>query len=477
MPTQSILQRWISIALIGMLLGLLATHGVPAIAYRVSNAIQRGQEDAHREGLDRRLASLEDTSEAFRVVSERVKPAVVYIHTRGKFRDYPRGLERTLIREGQGSGVIVDRRGFVLTNHHVIEGSTEIQVVLPDFPSPVPAEVQGVDPSTDLALLKITPPGDSPLLTADLGDSDQLAVGDWVLAIGNPLGLGQSVTAGIVSAKGRKGVLANVRVQDFIQTDAAINPGNSGGPLVNLKGEVIGINTAIVGRGRQNISFAIPSNLARTAVEQLIQYGRIPRGWMGVIPEPVAESRMRDPSAPDVVVEVAYVVPQSPAMKSGVRLGDVIVGINGESLRDVADLHSRVASTKFGTRIRLNIQRGTMRQDVDVTVEMSPPHPPVLPGEDEWGIRIEKLSPENSQLPGNDSTEGMLVRMIREGKPTDQPLIPGDVIVAVNGEPTPTLKAYCRQFEILTVGTTQVELNVRGRSGVRQVRMPWTIRT
>lgn len=478
MPAQTTLQRWISIALLGLLLGLVATHGVPAIAYRISHAMQRGQADAQTEGLDQRIASLHDTSVAFRVISERVKPAVVYVTARAFELDIRSGTPRMSMREEHGSGVVVDARGFILTNHHVIQGCEDVEIKLPNYSEPIRTRIRGEDPGADLALLQITPLDRFPLTPANLGDSDKVAVGDWVLAIGNPaVGLDQSVTAGIVSAKGRRGVLENVREQDFIQTDAAINVGNSGGPLVNMKGEVIGINTAKLTGEYLNIGFAIPSNLARELVEHLIHFDCIPRGWIGGKFQPLANESSRESNSErkqEEVVEVVYVAPQSPLAKAGVRSGDLILEWDGEPPEDVVDLQRRVGRCKPGSRIPLKIKRGPNRIDKEVTIEISPPRPSLWPGEAEWGVQLRQMTPDYADVLRLESPEGVLIHSIREEKLKERVLFPGDVIVEVNGEKTATLKDYSRQFEVLPADVSQVDLTVQSSSGRRNVSMPWS---
>jgi serine protease Do len=479
MSNQTNMQRWVTIILLALLLGLVTTHGLPAIAYRISNAMQRGQSDAQVEGFDRRLASLHDTSILFRIASERVKPAVVHIIARvqGSVWDEQTRSRRTQIKHNHGSGVIVDVRGYVLTNYHVIEGSDDIDVTLPDFFEPFSAAIQGVDPGRDLALLKITPHEGSPLPTADLVDSKNVKVGDWVLAIGNPFGLDQSVTVGIVSATGRTEIVENVREQNFIQTDAAINQGNSGGPLVNIQGKVIGITTAVLGTGQQNIGFAVPSKLALNTIAELIKHGRMPKGWIGCFFEPVGSNVANESDLPESAVEVAHVVLWSPAMKAGVNRGDVVLRFNGEPVRDVVDLQNRVSEiTTPETRVMLLIQRGEEQREIPVVIDRYPSRPPLLPGEAEWGIRIQKLTPQFAQGLGYDSTDGILVRKVLTGHPVENPLKPQDIIIAVNDIPTPTLKEFCAQLEALSNDAATVDLTVRGQSGSWKVRLPWSNR-
>jgi serine protease Do len=472
MFNQSNLQRWATIILLGLLIGLLTTHGIPAIAYRISSAMQRGQSDARVEGLEGRLASLNDTSWAFRLVSDRVKPAVVHIVARvqGSVWDESTRSRREVVKHNHGSGVIVDVRGYVLTNYHVIEASDDILVSLPEFLEPFVSEIQGVDPRRDLALLKITPHEGSPLPTAELGDSRNVKVGDWVLAIGNPFGLDQSVSAGIVSATGRKGIVDNLREQDFIQTDAAINRGNSGGPLVNIQGKVIGITTAVMGSGQQNIGFAVPSRLAIDSIDKLIKHGRIPKGWIGCFFEPVSGDAAEGTAVPQTAVEVAHIVPWSPAQKAGLNRGDVVLRFNGDPVRDVVDLQNRVEDiTAPETRVVLSILRGKDERDIPVVIDLHPSRPPLLPGEAEWGIRIQKLTPQFAHDWGYDSTEGILVAKA----PLDAQLKAQDIITAVNGDPTPTLRTFCEKLELLPGDASSVDLTIRGQAGTWTVRMPW----
>lgn len=266
-----------------------------------------------------------------------------------------------------GSGVVIDaRRGYVITNHHVIEEAREIVVTLKDRRK-LSAELVGSDPGTDIALLKVAPEG---LTELTLGDSDALEVGDFVVAIGNPFGLGQTVTSGIVSALGRTGL--NIHgYEDFIQTDASINPGNSGGALINLKGELIGINSVIIGPagGNVGIGFAVPSNMARSVVEQLAQYGEVRRGRLGVLiqdltPE-LSEALSLDIDSGAVITRIE---PGSPAEKAGLQAGDVVVAVEGVAIANAADLRNRVGLVRAGEEVRVTVVREGARQDFPVEV-------------------------------------------------------------------------------------------------------------
>ncbi len=300
---------------------------------------------------------------------ERVTPAVVNIAvlSRSPEQDNPMfrdpffrrffGLPKeSRPQMSAGSGVIVDAlHGYVLTNHHVVTDAQQIVVTLKDGRR-LPAKLQGSDAGTDVALLKVEADG---LKALALGDSDGLRVGDYVLAIGNPFGLGQTVTSGIVSALGRTG-LDIEGYEDFIQTDASINPGNSGGALINLKGELIGINTAIVGPtgGNVGIGFAVPSNMVRAVMQQLVSYGEVRRGRIGLTTQDVTPEQAKALGTPAsqgaVVVEVAK---DSPADKAGVRSGDVIVAVNGRPIRGSADVRNQVGLIPVGEEVEFKVLR------------------------------------------------------------------------------------------------------------------------
>ena len=270
-----------------------------------------------------------------------------------------------------GSGVIASSDGFVLTNNHVIDGADEIQVLLRDGRK-AQARVVGTDPETDLAVLKIDV-GDVPSIT--IGDSEQLLVGDVVLAIGNPFGVGQTVTLGIVSATGRSR-LGISTFENFIQTDAAINPGNSGGALINTAGELVGINTAIFSRsgGSQGIGFAIPISLAKTVMTQIIESGHTIRGWLGVEIQDINEDLAESFDLPDTAgALVAGVLRGGPADKAGIRPGDVILGVGGVSIRNVSEALNAISAKKPGETIPIEIRRGGKTLTINTRIGERPP--------------------------------------------------------------------------------------------------------
>jgi serine protease Do len=271
------------------------------------------------------------------------------------------------VQMGLGSGVIVKADGTILTNHHVVDGAEAIKVQLQDN-RVYDAKVLGTDPPSDLAVLKIDAKDMSAL---NLGDSDRVRVGDVVLALGNPLGIGQTVTAGIISAKGRSTGLSDGSFEDFLQTDAPINQGNSGGALVNTQGELVGINSQILSTsgGSIGIGFAVPSNMARTVMDQLLANGKVRRGQLGVAIQPITPDQaanlgLKEPKG----VVVASVAPQGAAARAGLRAGDIIVGFQGEKVTDGNTLRNRIASTAPGTAVRLSILRDREKRQLEVTL-------------------------------------------------------------------------------------------------------------
>ncbi len=347
--------------LLVVLVALVFALILPFLVERVQYAVTRGQQRAKSDVARVSLAKLTETAEAFRLVSRSIGPSVVHIDTvkminggRGFFGD-----ESTYLlpqpAQGQGSGVIVDEAGYILTNFHVIRGASKVEVHLSDGRRITNAQLLGYDPLTDLAVLKISANG---LVSAPWGDSNALEVGDWVVAVGNPYGLDRTVTAGIVSGKDRRGVVEDNPYQQFLQTDAAINPGNSGGPLLNLQGQVVGINTAIVGPSFQGIGFAIPSDIARDVFDRLKKDGKVSRGWLGVglqalTPELARQLQVRDTGG----ALVTEVLPDSPAEKARLLKDDVIVEWNRQKVTEPTALSLLVAQTKPRTKVKVTVKR------------------------------------------------------------------------------------------------------------------------
>ena len=275
--------------------------------------------------------------------------------------------EREFRRKGLGSGFIISSDGYIITNNHVVQKTDEIDIIL-ENEDKYRAEIIGTDPKTDLALLKINPK--SPLTPVKIGSSSTLEIGDWVVAIGNPFGLGNTVTSGIVSAKGRS--LGLGAYDDFIQTDAAINPGNSGGPLFNYQGEVVGVNTAIIAGG-QGIGFAIPMNMVNRIVTQLKTSGKVVRGWLGVHIQEITPEIQQSLKLPDDSgALISDVAPDSPAEKAGIKRGDVVTEINNTKIDEMDDLPKLVANLSPGTNTSLNIIRDGKYKNINVRLEEFP---------------------------------------------------------------------------------------------------------
>jgi serine protease Do len=322
-------------------------------------------------------------------------------------------------RRSLGSGFIVSPDGYILTNNHVVEKADEVTVTLLDKEE-FKAKVVGTDPKIDIALIKID--AKKKLAHVPLGDSDRLEVGEWVLAIGNPFGLGHTVTAGIVGAKGR--IIGSGPYDDFIQTDASINPGNSGGPLFNLKGEVVGINTAIV-QGGQGIGFATPIQLAKSVLDQLKEKGKVTRGWLGVYIQPLTPD-----AAENLGISgrrgalVSDVTSGGPAEKAGIRSGDVIVGFNGKEIRDEHELPQAVASTKPGKTVDVRLLRDGKETTVAVTiVEMAGEPGKPAGGHDlpkSLGLTVQDITPEIAQRFQIEDTKGVVVTDVEDGSPADE---------------------------------------------------------
>ena len=336
--------------------------------------------------------------------------------------------------------MVVDAaKGVILTNHHVVDAAEKVRVHLKDGRE-LPGKVLGTDPKTDLAVVQVDAKG---LEEAPLGDSDAMETGDWVVAIGAPFGLEQTVTAGIVSAKGR----ADVNViqgpyaeQDFIQTDAAINPGNSGGPLLNLRGEVVGINTAIAGTtgGNLGVGFAIPSNLARKVLAQLLEKGRVVRGWLGVGIQDLTGDLARQFDV-DKGVVIGKVEPGSPAAEGGLQAGDVLVAIGDEKVPDTRALRRRVAASLVGSPLAVHVVRDGKEMTLTVKVGEQPGEETVAGELEEardatLGLSVQAVTPELAEQLDLDAGErGVVVARVEPGSPaSEKGLSEGTVILSVD---------------------------------------------
>jgi serine protease Do len=366
-----------------------------------------------------------------------------------------------------GSGVIVDKQGYILTNNHVVDQATKVQVTLAGDTTKYTAKVIGVDEATDLAVIKIDAGKELPF--AKLGNSDGVQVGDWVLAIGSPFGLNATVTAGIISAKDRSGI--GRQFQRFLQTDAAINPGNSGGPLVDMAGQVIGINTAIItgGRGYEGVGFAMPSSTAINVYDQLVKSGRVTRGSIGVsFQEDLGTNQitLKSLGAPYGVV-IEGVEPGSPAEKAGLKGGDVITNINGSAVKNGNDLVNPIASAPIGSKVKIEYYRDKQKKDTTAVVEdrtrvfpntdSRVSDKPGEPAPAEFGLHVESLTPERAQKVGVEGVKGVVVSEVEPASfAEDINFAPGDVISEVNGQSVTSTSEYRSAISKLKPGDNVV---------------------
>ena len=462
-------------AIIVILSSCILTGGVVVVAPGLLSRFTHNVVARHAVAAGEELSAVEDLSSAFKKVAKAMRSSVANVSTVRRvqtglqrrpdnldpfFRDSPFGdffgddrfkrffqdrAPENFEQRGLGTGVIVSDDGYVLTNNHVVADANEVEVKLMDKRT-FRAEVVGTDDKTDLAILKIEASG---LIPAILGDSDAIEVGEWVIAVGNPFGLEQTVTTGIVSAKGRAN-LSIAEYENFIQTDAAINPGNSGGPLVNLKGEVIGINTAISTRtgGYMGIGFAIPSNMTRHVMDRIIDDGRVVRGWLGVLiqdlDQNLADSFGYDGSEGVLISDVTK---EGPAEKAGMRQGDIMLRYAGKKLRNSNQLKNAVAATTPGDHVEIAIFRNGMTKTMAVEIverEVNLRRTDGQQVEVDLGITVKDLTPDiGRQMGAGEDTQGVVVTEVKRGGMAARVGIsPGDIIVAVNGEQVRSIRAF-----------------------------------
>ena len=423
---------------------------------------------------------------SFADLADKVKPAVVNISTtsvvtvpgnpfrqffgpddgsldnlfKGLFKNTP---DRKMKQQSLGSGFIIDKDGYIITNNHVVKNAEDIKVKLADGRE-FKAKVIGKDSKTDLALIKITSIFENlPVLT--LGDSDSIRVGDWVLAVGNPFGLEHTVTQGIISATGR--VIGSGPYDDFLQTDAPINPGNSGGPLVNLKGEVIGINTAIIPNG-QGLGFAIPSNMAKTIIDQLRKKGKVVRGWLGVTiqtvtPEIAKSFAMKEAQG----ALISEVTSGGPADKGGIKQGDIIITFDGKKVKAANDLPFMVAETPVGKTVSVTVFRNGKTLDLQVRIEeltdqrvAEESHAPAQT----FGMELDNLTPQVRRQFGITDTIGVVVVNVESGSLADQAGIKaGDVIKETNHRTVRNLQDFKAAMQKPGAGQLLLLLVKRGK--------------
>jgi len=377
--------------------------------------------------------------------------------------------QREFKRKGLGSGFIFSEDGYIITNNHVVERATDIKVILHNGDS-YAAKIIGTDPKSDLALLKIEPKSKLPAVI--FGNSDRLEIGDWVLAIGNPFGLGHTVTAGIISAKGRSLGLGSY--DDFLQTDAAINPGNSGGPLFNFKGEVIGVNSAIIAGG-QGIGFAIPINMTKNVVSQLRNGGKVVRGWIGVsvqrVTPEIAESLdLGDESG----ALVADVIAGGPADKAGVKRGDIIIEVNRNKIDEMPELPKIVASYAPGTKTKLKVIRNGKEKVLNIKLEELPSQvaqnsrkSPENEVEHNLGLIVQEITPDVKRKLQLEYSSGVVITDIRGNSlASEAGLLKGDVILEINKAQIANLNNYRKAVDSVNEGQNFLFLVKRGSNTI-----------
>jgi serine protease Do len=424
----------------------------------------------------------------FSDLAEKVRPAVVNIQTvktirggsqvyrhffgnpfqgQNPFEDFfgpiPQDYSSQGVQQNSlGSGFIIDRDGYIVTNNHVIENADQIKVKLADGKE-FEAKVVGRDPKTDLALIKIK--GASGLQPIAMGNSDDLKVGNWVVAIGSPFGLEQTVTAGIVSAKGR--IIGSGPYDNFIQTDASINPGNSGGPLIDMKGEVVGINTAIIASG-QGIGFAIPANMAKEVIPQLKDKGKVTRAWLGISIQEVNEQLAKSFNLQEKAgALVSQVYKDSPAERAGIAQGDVILEFNGKKIGDAQELPAMVAEMPVGKTVTLNVFRNgkVITKEVKLEELQDATSASQAPSGKRLGLTIQNLTPEIVRSLGQKDTAGVVVSNVEQGSPAMHAGIQrGDVIVEINRKPVNNAKEFVRKTEDAKQNTSILLLIHRGEN-------------
>lgn len=422
-----------------------------------------------------KLTTAKSLGQAFVEVAKKVQPAVVHIQTEKTisvrpdpfwfgdefFKGSPfeeffkgfrspreRGKEYRHKQRGEGSGVIVDKEGYVLTNNHVIEGADRVKVRLNDGREFI-ATVKGRDTRTDLAVLHIKA---KDLPVATLGDSDKLEVGEWAIAIGNPFGLEHTVTVGVISAKGRSG-LGTGTYEDFIQTDASINPGNSGGPLINIDGEVIGINVMIIWPG-QGIGFAIPINMAKQILSDLIKEGKVVRPWLGIRVQDLTADMAEQFQVKDREgVLVSQVEPGTGAEKAGLTSGDIIKTVDDKAVRNASELIKEIQKRKVGQKVRLGLIRDGKEMTLEVNLTAMPEKTEIAmekeEAEEKMGARVQELNPQlASRYRISGVKRGVVVLSVEEGSLADEMgLQEGDVILEINRKKIETVRDFERAMK------------------------------
>jgi serine protease Do len=480
---------------VGILIGTVVSYGV------------KGQDKKASDAAMLSVPSPQVLSSQFSLIAKQLEPSVVNINTestiktphrrRGNpnddegspFDDFfdrffggPGGGGGAIREKSLGSGVIVDSKGYIVTNRHVVEKADRIRVRLQDDPPGLmrDAKVVGSDQETDLAVIKIE--GDKPFPTAKLGNSDSMQVGDWVLAVGSPFGLQETVTAGIVSAKGRN-IVPGRQFQSFIQTDAAINPGNSGGPLVNMAGEIIGINTAILTdtNAYAGVGFALPSNTVVQVYNQLIgPEHRVSRGSIGIMFNAVENPAIARVYGTGSGVTISDVTPGSPAEQAGLKVGDTITAVDGKPVKNGDELVADIAARKPGSKVTLDFMRNSKKQETAVTVadraklfaarlgDEEEGGEAVGPKESKLGVNVRALNQEMADRLEVPAGKGVIAQEVKPGSfAEDVGLARGDIILEINRQPVNSEEEFNRVAATLKSGQDVVFL-VRQRGPGRQ---------
>ena len=378
----------------------------------------------------------------------------------------PKKFKREL--KGLGSGMIIDEHGHILTNHHVAGGATKIEVLLSDGRR-YPAKLVGTDPKTDLAVIRIAAKG--PLPHVSFGDSDKVEVGQWVVAIGHPRGLDQTVTQGIVSAKHRQGITDPGSFEDFLQTDAAINPGNSGGPLLNLQGEVIGVNAAIASQsgGSEGIGFTIPSNMALYVAKELMDHGKVERGWLGVsildLTQKTAEAAHRESLQGAVIADVSK---GGPADKAGLKKDDIIIAFDGKDISDSGALRNTVAATPIGRDVKMTVLRKGKQQELTVKIGNLRDATKVLVAslKDRLGAEFKPVTAKQGAQYGLDAGQGLAITWVDSTGPLGESGFEvGDIVVEINSQGIENIDALAELIGPLRPQEQVMVLAVDHRTG------------
>jgi len=462
--TISGLRRLIAFGILAVTFALLGMLFASRMEWTGSTQAQSASDDEARTALQSSGLLTSEGESPFVAVAARVRPAVVNITAKkkgggsqgddffnlGPFRDFfphpdiPRGVT------SGGSGIIVDRDGYVLTNNHVVGGASEIKVKDAEGHE-YDASIVGTDDQTDVALIKIKDAQFSAEQVAELGNSDDIKIGDWAIAIGNPFGLDWTVTVGVISAKGRSNLLiagGGPTYQDFIQTDASINFGNSGGPLVNIRGQVIGVNTAVNTQG-QGIGFAIPANLAKRIMEQLRSSGQVTRGYLGLVPrdldDATREALKLERNEKGVFVD--QVEDGTPAEKGGLKAGDVITRVNGNAVSDPTQFRFMIAECRPGSAVTLTVLRDGETRDMKFALgdrkDYAATAPQSVEPNESWlGLQVNSLSSPQARQWNLEATEGVVILDMDYESSAEGKLRPGDVIIEINRRPIRNLSDY-----------------------------------